>query len=275
MHRQALSHALASGPQLLPGVWDPLSALLARQAGFEAAFVSGFAVAGSLLGLPDTGHLTQTDMADVARRICAAVPDVAVLVDADTGYGNDATAARTASLWAQAGAAGMFLEDQVWPKRCGHMEGKEVVAKDDWLAKLVAARSAAPELFLVARTDARAPHGLDEAIARGKAAADLGVDAVFVEAPRSTDEMQQVAAALPGVSLVANMVEFGKTPLLTPDELHELGFDLVISPLTGLLSATSALAEAYAGLRNDGTRRDHLDAMTPFDDFTAVVGLEH
>ncbi len=272
-NEQALTDALASGPRLLPGVWDPLSALLAEQAGFDALFVSGFAVAGTLLGLPDTGHLTQTDMADVARRICAAVPDVAVVVDADTGYGDDVTAARTAELWALAGAAGLFLEDQVWPKRCGHMAGKEVVPVDDWLAKLVAVRAAAPSLHLTARTDARSPLGLDQAIERGRAAADLGVDAVFIEAPQSIDELELIARNLPDVTLVANMVEFGKTPLLSAAELHELGFDFVISPLTGLLSATRALAAAYDGLRSEGTRRDHLDSMTTFDDFTAVVGL--
>jgi 2,3-dimethylmalate lyase len=261
-------------PVLMPGVWDPLSALLAARAGFEVVFVSGFAVAGTLLGRPDIGLLTQTEMAEVARRVCAAVPETAVVVDADTGYGDAVSTARTVELWESAGAAGMFVEDQVWPKRCGHMAGKEVVSRDDWLAKLRAVTASRQHIHLTARTDARSPLGLDEALERARAAADLGVDAVFVEAPESMDELVRIGESLQSVTLVANMVESGRTPLLTPTELGQLGFDLIVSPLSGLLAATAALGQAYDELARSGTLRDQLDRLTSFDEFTALVGLD-
>lgn len=261
-------------PVLMPGVWDPLSALLAQQAGFETVFLSGFALAGTLLGEPDIGIIGQAEMADAARRVCAAVPGMNVVVDADTGYGSTSSVARTVELWEQAGAAGMFLEDQEWPKKCGHMDGKRVVDRGEWLTKLRTALRTRTDLHVTARTDARAVVSLEEAITRGKMARDLGVDAVFVEAPGSVAEMEAIAAALPDTLLVANMVEKGKTPLLTPAELGELGFGLIVSPLSGLLSATRALGDAYAALRRDGTMREHLDGLTAFDDFTALVGLQ-
>lgn len=258
---------------LLPGVWDPLSARCAAEAGFGHAFVSGFAVAGAYLGVPDVGLLTQTEVADVARRINLAVPGLGLVVDADTGYGAAANVARTVALWEQAGAVGLFLEDQVWPKRCGHMAGKEVVDRDEWLAKLRTALRHRSALHVTARTDARAPLGLAEAIERGRMARDLGADAVFVEAPDSVAELEQVAAALPGVTLVANMVEHGRTPLLTPAELAERGFRLVVSPLSGLLTATAALLAGYGTLAAAGTLRDRLEATVAFDRFTDLVGL--
>lgn len=260
-------------PVLMPGVWDPLSALLAERAGFTTVFLSGFAVSGTLLGEPDIGIVGQSEMADAARRVCRAVPGVEVVVDADTGYGGTSSVARTVELWEQTGAAGMFLEDQEWPKKCGHMEGKRVVERDEWLTKLRTALRVRGNLHLTARTDARAVVSLDEAITRGKIAADLGVDAVFVEAPQSIDEMERIAVAIPGVTLVANMVEKGKTPLLTPAELAGLGFSLIVSPLSGLLAATKALGDAYSHLRSAGTMRDVLGDITGFDEFTDLVGL--
>ena len=259
---------------LLPGVWDALSALLAAESGFPAVFLSGYAVSGTLLGLPDVGHLTQTEMAEVARRVCAAAPDTAVVVDADTGYGNARNVVRTVELWESAGAAGVFIEDQVWPKRCGHLAGKQVVEREDWLAKLRAALDARTALHVTARTDARAPLGLDEAIERGRIARDLGVDAVFVEAPETVAELEAIATAIEGVTLVANMVETGRTPLLSLGELHELGFALVVSPLSGLLTATHALRRAYGLLAEEGSLRGHLGELTSFDAFAALVGLE-
>jgi 2-methylisocitrate lyase-like PEP mutase family enzyme len=257
---------------LLPGVWDPLSALVVAEAGFPAAFVSGYCVAGTMLGRADRGLLTQTEMADAARRVCAAVPEVAVVVDADTGYGNPLNVVRTVELWEQAGAAGLFLEDQVWPKRCGHMEGKQVVERGEWLAKLRAACDHRTHLHITARTDARAVYGLDEAIERARMARDTGVDALFVEAPASVAELEAIASALSGVTLVANMVEAGRTPLLTPAELAGLGFGLVVSPVSGLFAATAALRRAYGLLAAGGTLRDHLELLVSFDDFTALVG---
>lgn len=270
-----LRQRLAAGESvLMPGVWDALSARIVAESGFSTAFLSGFAVAGTFLGRPDVGYLTQTEMADVARRVCAAAPDLAVVVDADTGYGSAANVMRTVELWENAGAHGMFLEDQIWPKKCGHMAGKEVVGRDEWLGKLRAARDHRRRLFLTARTDARAAVSLDEALERGRMARDLGVDAVFVEAPESVAELEAIARALPDVTLVANMVEKGRTPLLTPAELADLGFHLIVSPLSLLLSVAHSLRWAAETLRDAGTMRDHLSSLMSFDGFTATVGLD-
>jgi 2-methylisocitrate lyase-like PEP mutase family enzyme len=269
-----LRRRLATGePVLMPGVWDALSVKLAAAAGFETVFCSGFCVSGTLLGRPDFGYLTQVEMADVARRVCTASPETMVVVDADTGYGNPLNVIRTVELWEQAGAAGLFLEDQVWPKRCGHMAGKQVVPAREWLAKLRAATDHRHHLFVTARTDARAAIGLDEAIERARMARDTGVDALFVEAPESVAELEAIAAALPDITLVANMVETGKTPLLTPKELADLGFTLIVSPLSVLFSAVAAMRDALAELRAEGTLRSHLDRLVSFDGFADVVGL--
>jgi 2,3-dimethylmalate lyase len=273
----ALRRALGDGETvLMPGVWDALSARLASHAGFSTVFLSGYCVSGTALGVPDVGLLTQTEMADVARRTCRANPDLSVVVDADTGYGNAMNTRRTVELWQDAGAAGIFLEDQVWPKRCGHMAGKELVDVEDWLAKLRAALDTRTTLHVTARTDARGVHGLDEAIDRARRARDLGVDAVFVEAPESIAEMEAIAAALPDVTLVANMVETGITPLLTVDELADLGFRLVVSPLSGLFSMVKSLGAAFGALAAHGSLRDRLDDLIGFEQFTDLVGLpEH
>jgi 2-methylisocitrate lyase-like PEP mutase family enzyme len=259
---------------LMPGVWDALSARLASDAGFHVLFLSGYATSASLLGLPDFGYLTQAEMSDVARRVCRTVGGCAVVVDGDTGGGNALNTIRTVELFESAGAAGIFLEDQVWPKKCGHMAGKRVVPREEWLGKLQAALDHRWRLFIVARTDARAAIGLDEAILRARMAAELGVDAVFVEAPESLEEMTAVAEALPGVVLVANMIEAGKTPLLTPAELHELGYNLIVSPLSGLFAMARSVATAYQVLADQGTLRDHLDLVTGFEEFNHVVDVE-
>jgi methylisocitrate lyase len=258
----------------MPGVWDALSVRLAAEAGFATVFLSGYCVSGTLLGRPDFGYLTQTEMAEVARRVCATAPDTTVVVDADTGYGNPLNTIRTVELWEQAGAAGMFLEDQVWPKRCGHLAGKQVVPRDEWLAKLRAACDHRTHLHVTARTDARAAIGLDEAIERARMARDTGVDALFVEAPESIAELEAIAAALPDVTLVANMVETGRTPLLTPAELAELGFRLIVSPLSGLSAMVRAVREAFGLLQRDGSLRDHLDRLVDFEDLGRLVGLD-
>ena len=262
----------------MPGVWDALSARLVHQAGFNTAFVSGYAVSGTLLGVPDIGYLTQTEMAEVARRTCSANPGLDLVVDADTGYGNPLNTVRTVELWNQAGASGIFLEDQVWPKRCGHMAGKQVIERSDWLAKLRAAVQTAERftdgLHVTARTDARAAVSFTESIERAKMARDTGVDALFVEAPESIAELEQIASALPGITLVANMVETGKTPLLNPTELAELGFRLVVSPLSLLFSVVRAAQESLGVLHREGTMREHLDRMVEFSAFTRIVNLD-
>jgi 2-methylisocitrate lyase-like PEP mutase family enzyme len=275
MDGDSLRRRLAGGETVvMPGCFDALSARLAAEAGFETMFLSGYCASATLLGLPDFGYLTQTEMAEVARRVCGTVPGVAVVVDGDTGYGNPLNTIRTVELYERAGAAGIFLEDQVWPKKCGHMAGKRVVAREEWLAKLRAACDARDRLFVTARTDARAAIGLEEACERVKMAADLGVDAIFVEAPESVEEMEAIAAATPGCVRVANMIEGGKTPLRTPQELHELGFDLIVSPLTGLLAAARQMRAAYEQLHAKGTLRDDLDLVLSFDDFGPIVDLD-
>jgi 2-methylisocitrate lyase-like PEP mutase family enzyme len=254
-----LGDRLARGESvLMPGVWDALSARLAAQAGCSTVFLSGYCVSGTLLGAPDFGLLTQTEMAEVARRVCTANPGLNVVVDADTGYGNPINTIRTVELWEQAGAAGMFLEDQVWPKRCGHMAGKQVIERADWLAKLRAACEHRTALHVTARTDARAA---------------TGVDALFVEAPESIAELEAVAAALPDITLVANMVETGRTPLLTPAELAELGFRLIVSPLSLLFSAVRAIQVSLEQLAAEGSLRSHLDRLVDFEGFGQIVGL--
>jgi 2-methylisocitrate lyase-like PEP mutase family enzyme len=258
----------------MPGVWDALSARLVASAGFDVCFLSGYATAATLLGLPDFGYLTQAEMAEVARRVCPAAPELAVVIDGDTGHGNALNTIRTVELFESAGGAGVFLEDQVWPKKCGHLAGKRVVPREEWLTKLKAAVDHRDRLFVVARTDARATVGLEEACERARMAADVGVDAVFVEAPESVEELEAVARATPGLVRVANMIEAGRTPLLTPAELHELGFDLIVSPLTGLFAAARALTHAYGVLKAKGTLRDDMELVTSFEAFNSVVDLE-
>ena len=197
-----------------------------------------------------------------------------VVVDADTGYGNPLNVVRTVELWEAAGATGIFLEDQVWPKRCGHMAGKQVVPRDDWLAKLRAAVDRRTHLHVTARTDARAAVGLDEALARAKAAADVGVDAVFVEAPESIAELEAIAAALPDVVLVANMVETGRTPLLTPSELHDLGFDLIVSPLSGAVRGDQGPARLARPPAGQGHAPRRPRRLVDFEEFAEIVELD-
>jgi len=273
---QQIRDLLAAGRTInMPGVYDALTARLAGEAGFEVLFISGYSVSGSRLGLPDFGYLTQTEVADATRSVCSATA-LPVIVDADTGYGNPLSAMRTARLLAGGGGAGIFLEDQEWPKRCGHFAGKRVVAAGDWLAKLRAVldlRAEGIDLFLVARTDARAAVSLDDAIDRARAARDLGVDAVFVEAPEGIDDLERVAKEVEGVVRVANMIEGGRTPLLTPQELHDLGYDLIVTPLSAIFAAARAVREAFAVLRREGTLRAHPELLLSFSEFEPVVDL--
>ncbi|MET0586712.1 MAG: isocitrate lyase/PEP mutase family protein [Candidatus Binatia bacterium] len=269
--RQALR---AQGQLIMPGVYDALSAKIAARAGFEVIFITGYSLSATLLGEPDFGLLTQSEVVGAAQRICAVV-DTPVIVDADTGYGNAINVMRTVQDLIRAGAAGMFLEDQVWPKRCGHMKGKQVIALDEQLKKLRAAVEAKQggDFFIVARTDSRQALGLTEAITRGLAFKEAGADAIFIEAPESKEEMKEIAHQVPW-PLVANMLERGVTPLMGPKELKELGFDLIVWPLAPLYSAAQSLTEVYTTLRRDGSTLAILDRLMPFDDFNRIVGLE-
>jgi 2-methylisocitrate lyase-like PEP mutase family enzyme len=262
------------GQLVMPGVFDALSAKIAARAGFEVIFITGYSLSATLLGEPDFGLLTQTEVVTAAQRICSVV-DTPVIVDADTGYGNAINVIRTVHDLIRAGAAGMFLEDQIWPKRCGHMKGKQVIPLDEQLKKLRAAIEARSDhdFYIVARTDSRQALGLTEAIARGIAFKEAGADAVFVEAPENKGEMKEIASHVPG-PLVANMLERGVTPLMGPQELKELGFDLIVWPLAPLYSIAKSLTDVYATLRRDGSTTKILDRLMPFDDFNEIVGLE-
>ena len=263
------------GPVVIPGVYDALSAKLAEEAGFGAVLISGYCLSATRLGEPDVGLLTQTEVIDAAARIVAAVR-IPVLVDIDTGYGNEFNVERTVRELVQLGAAGCFLEDQVWPKRCGHMEGKRIVPLEEYLPKLAAAReTGGPDFWITARTDARAVEGIDEAIRRGRASIDHGASCVFVEAPESIDEMSQVRAALPAnAPLVANMVEQGKTPLRSATELAAAGYRLVLVPVAPLLASAHALRTLFATLARDGATRALGERMLAFGELNGIVGLD-
>ncbi|HKX81699.1 MAG TPA: isocitrate lyase/PEP mutase family protein [Nitrososphaera sp.] len=259
---------------VLPGVFDALSARIARQVGFTAMFQTGYGSSAALLGMPDFGLLNAGETVDNARRIISAV-DVPVLVDADTGYGNPLNVWRLVRDLEKLGAAGIFLEDQIWPKRCGHMIGKDVIAKDDYLPKLKAALEARKnrDFIIVARTDARAPLGLDEAIERGKAYRKAGADVVFVEAPRTMQELKRVADEI-DAPLVANMIEDGVTPNLPADELLKLGYRIAVFPLSALYSATYAIQQVLTELKETGATKRTRKMMVTFKDFNRFVELD-
>ncbi len=259
---------------VLPGVYDAISARVAEQVGFTAMFQTGYGSSAALLGMPDFGLLNAGETLDNARRIISAV-DAPVLVDADTGYGNPLNVWKLVQDLESLGAAGIFLEDQVWPKRCGHMAGKDVIPKNDYLPKLKAALEArkSKEFIIVARTDARAPLGLDEAIARGRAYRKAGADVVFVEAPRTIEELRQIAKEI-DAPLVANMIEDGVTPNLPSRELLRLGYRIAVFPLSALYSATYAMREVLSELKKTGTTKQTQKMMVTFRDFNRFVDLK-
>jgi methylisocitrate lyase len=271
---QQIRDLVADDTVLMPGVYDALSARIASRVGFDIVFISGYSVSAARLGEPDFGFLTQTEMADAARSVCR-VSTAPVIVDADTGYGNALNVMRTVRDLQDAGAAGVFLEDQVWPKKCGHMAGKRVVPAQEHASKIAAAVAARGErdLFVVARTDARQPLGLEAAIERCLAYKEAGADALFVEAPQSIEELERIAEALPA-PLVANMIEHGVTPHLSRVELRELGFQLIVCPLAALFSAALAMQTVLAELREKGTTAAVVDTMLAFEEFNELVELE-
>ena len=259
---------------VLPGVFDALSARIAEQVGFDAMFQTGYGSSAVLLGMPDFGFLNAGETVDNAKRIIKAV-SVPVLVDADTGYGNPLNAWRLVRDLESLGAAGIFLEDQIWPKRCGHMMGKEVVGKDEYIPKLKAAIEArkSKDFIIVARTDARAPMGLDEAIERGRAYKKAGADVVFVEAPRSIEELKRIANEI-DAPLVANMIEDGVTPNLPAQELLRIGYRIAVFPLSALYSATFAMREVLTELKKTGATKETKKMMVTFSDFNQFVDLQ-
>ena len=274
--RARLRELLSAGPPVMaPGAYDALSARLIEQAGFDVVYMTGFGTTASLIGRPDVGLLSGTEMVENARRIAAAV-DVPVIADADTGYGNAINVVRTVQLYEQAGVAGIQLEDQVTPKKCGHMSGKQLIGADEMVGKLRAAVEARrdPDLLVIARTDAVAVTGTDDAIARARAFADAGADVLFVEAPTSEADIERVAAELRGVApLVFNWAEGGRTPPLSLERITELGFSLVIYPIGTLLAATAGIRSLLATLKSDGVPTAALDDLPAFGEFTDLIGL--
>ena len=261
------------GILVLPGVYDCISAKLAEKSGFRAAFTSGFGISGATLGRPDYGFLTATEMLWSVSRLTDSV-GIPVVADIDTGYGNPLNVIRTVEEVVSAGAAGIILEDQEWPKKCGHFEGKRVIPMEEHVEKIRAASEACGEsgLVIIGRTDARAPLGLGEAMKRGRAYYEAGADVVFIEAPQSTEELKEIAASFPDAPLFANMVEGGKTPLMNSEELEALGYKIVVFPLATLFAATKAIGNCLDYLKKNGTTSGFQEMLT-FGEFEDVVDV--
>ena len=259
---------------IVPGTFDALSALIAKQAGFKALYMSGFAVAGSLLAKPDIGLLTASEMVERAGQIVTAVGNTPLIADGDNGYGGENDVARLVNAYEQAGVQCLQLEDQVSPKRCGHMDNKQVVDREEAVAKIsVAVRSRNSEEFLImARTDARATHGLGEALRRGEAFLGAGADLLFIEAPETIEEMEVIKREFPETILVANMVEEGRTPLLTAAQLSDLGYQIVLRPVAALLAVAKTLQLSYAALSENGAG-ESAPARLTFQSYNTLVGL--
>ena len=262
------------GAIAFPGVYDTLSARISERLGFPMGFVSGYSVAATAIGEPDLGLLTQTEMIDRARRIAMSVR-IPIIVDADTGYGNPLNVHRTVRELMAAGAAGCFLEDQVWPKRCGHLRGKRIIARGEYVQKIRAAADARAggDFFIVARTDALAVEGMDEAVARVEAARQAGADASFVEAPASVEQLGEIGRRVPKPA-VANMIEGGRTPVLPKERLVELGFQLILYPLAGIFAAAKATELVYRQLREHGTTLGQESRLMPFEEFNRLIGVD-
>jgi methylisocitrate lyase len=262
-----------SKPLVIPGVYDAIGAKIVEKVGFEAMFQTGYGTSATLFGMPDYGFISSTETVDNARRICHAV-STPVIVDADTGYGNALSVWKLVQELEEVGASGIFLEDQRWPKRCGHMQGKEVIQKDEYAEKLQAALDARSnkDFIIVARTDARAIEGLDKAIERGLYYKKIGADAIFIEAPKTIQEMKIIGKSI-NAPLVANMIEGGATPIISKSKLHKMGFKIVLYPLSVLFSSTYSTLKLLQELKKSGTTRKLSKQIVNFDQFNDVVEL--
>jgi 2-methylisocitrate lyase-like PEP mutase family enzyme len=266
---------LESGQTVVaPGAFDPLAARLVEEAGFPAVYMTGFGTSAALIGRPDVGLLTMTEMAASAGRIADCV-DIPVIADADTGYGNPLNVIRTVGAYEAAGVAGIHIEDQVAPKKCGHMEGKLVIGAQEMAAKVRAAveARAQPEFVIIARTDARAVEGLEQALERARLYREAGADALFIEALVSEAEVEEAARAFPGVPLLFNWAEGGKTPPVTLARLTELGYRIVIFPISTLLAATAAMRAILREIAVSGTPAAALADLPTFGEFVDFIGL--
>mgnify|MGYP000876618340 FL=1 len=256
-----------------PGAHDPLVAKIIEKEGFEAVYMTGYGTSASILGQPDVGLLTQTEMAYRAANIVEAV-SIPVIADADTGYGNAINVQRTVRLYEKAGVACIQLEDQVAPKKCGHMLGREIISQEEMVGKIKAACDARvdEDLMIMARTDARTNYGIDAAIERGRAYEEAGADIIFIESPESVEEMKKITSSF-RVPVLANMLEHGRTPLLSAKELETLGYDLVIFCVASTYVIAKAVTKLMRELKRTGTTVGMLDDMIPFDEFNKLVGL--
>jgi len=263
------------GIVVLPGVYDCVSAKAAERAGFGVVFVSGYAVSAAKLGLPDYGFLTATEMLTAVSQISGAV-SVPVIADIDTGYGNPLNVYRTVEDIVKFQVAGVFLEDQLWPKRCGHMSGKKVIDASEQVEKIKAATEARRDsgLVIVARTDARAIEGLDGALKRADMYLKAGADVLFIEAPESMAELEAIPKAFPTVPCLANMIEHGKTPFLSAEALQAIGFKLVVFPLSALYAATAAMETVYGSLKKHGSSAQLSVPQLSFQQFADFIELE-
>jgi carboxyvinyl-carboxyphosphonate phosphorylmutase len=266
---------LDSGQTIVaPGAFDPLSARLVEEAGFPAVYMTGFGTSAALIGRPDVGLLTMTEMAGNAGRIAACV-DIPVIADADTGYGNPLNVIRTVGAYEAAGVAGIHIEDQVAPKKCGHMEGKLVIPAEEMVQKVRAAVEARtqPDFVIIARTDARAPEGLERALQRGRMYRAAGADALFIEALTSEAEAREAIEAFPGVPLLFNWAEGGKTPPISLERVKELGYRIVIFPIAALLAATGGMRRILREIAQAGTPAAAMSELPTFAEFVDFIGL--
>lgn len=259
---------------MAPGAYDAWSAKLIENAGFPAVYMTGYGVSASVLGKPDIGLITLSEMVASAKNIVASV-GIPVIADADNGFGGTLNVVRAVTEYEQVGVAAIQLEDQVTPKRCGHMEGKEVVPMEEMVAKIKAAVHARkdPDFVIIARTDARAVRGFDEALRRAKAYEAAGADVIFFEAPQSIEEMVQVSKEIKA-PLLANMVEKGKTPLIKASELNDMGYNIIIYPVSPLYTATKALQGMLSQLKEDETTSTMLEQMVSFPVFNSTIKLD-
>jgi methylisocitrate lyase len=271
--KNLISMLKSKKPLVIPGVYDALGAKIAQKVGFDAMFQTGYGTSATLFGMPDYGFIGSTETVDNARRICRAV-SVPVIIDADTGYGNALSVWKLVKELESAGAGGIFLEDQKWPKRCGHMQGKEIISQEEYTEKLSAAIDAREnkDFIIVARTDARATEGLDDAIQRGKQNKKTGADAIFVEAPRSLDEMKKIGKEI-NAPLVANMIEGGATPLSSAEILNKMGFKIILYPLSVLYANTFATMNILKELKKTGSTSKYEKKVVNFDQFNDLVEL--
>ncbi len=270
---KALRDEIKNGYVIAPGVFNGISAIIAEKKGFRALYLSGSGIAGAM-GLPDLSLTTLTEVADEVRKI-VAVSSLPLIVDVDTGFGETLNVIRTVRIMESSGASAIHIEDQVMPKKCGHLSGKKVITERDMVKKIQAAVDARknPDFLIIARTDARSVEGFDEAVRRGNMYLEAGADMIFPEALESKEEFQEYAKLVHG-PLLANMTEFGKSPLLSAEELGKMGYSIIIFPLTAFRASLLSMDEIYGVLKNEGTQRNIMDKIMTRKKFYEIIGYD-